>query len=47
MDPTDKPARMGWNFIPCAIALDLCEAWGDELGIRAMVERSYRCPAVR
>jgi hypothetical protein len=29
---------MDLQFVPYAIALDLREAWGDELGIRAMVE---------
>lgn len=38
MDPAGKPPRMDLAFVPYAIALDLREAWGDELGIRAMVE---------
>lgn len=38
MNPAGKPARMDLEFIPYAIALDLREAWGDELGIRSMVE---------
>jgi len=38
MNESDKPARMDLEFIPYAIALDLREPWGDELGIRAMVE---------
>lgn len=38
MDPTGKPPRMDLEFVPYAVALDLREAWGDELGIRAMVE---------
>lgn len=38
LDPAGKPARMDLEFVPYAIALDLREAWGDELGIRAMVE---------
>lgn len=38
LDPASKAARMDLEFIPYAIALDLREAWGDELGIRAMVE---------
>lgn len=38
MDPAGKPPRMDLEFVPYAIALDLREAWGDELGIRAMVE---------
>jgi predicted membrane protein DUF2207 len=38
MDPAGKPQRMDLEFVPYAIALDLREAWGDELGIRAMVE---------
>lgn len=38
MDPEVKPPRMDLEFVPYAIALDLREAWGDELGIRAMVE---------
>jgi predicted membrane protein DUF2207 len=38
VDPAAKPARMELEFVPYAIALDLRETWGDELGIRAMVE---------
>lgn len=38
VDPASKPRRMDLEFVPYAIALDLREAWGDELGIRAMVE---------
>lgn len=38
MNESGKPARMDLEFVPYAIALDLREAWGDELGIRAMVE---------
>jgi hypothetical protein len=38
MNPAGKPHRMDLEFVPYAIALDLREAWGDELGIRAMVE---------
>src|SRR5215831_14823211 len=37
MDPACKPPRMDLEFVPYAIALDLRESWGDELGIRAMV----------
>lgn len=35
MDPAGKPPRMDLEFVPYAIAR---ESWGDELGIRAMVE---------
>ncbi|HVG90781.1 MAG TPA: hypothetical protein VNB54_04760 [Alphaproteobacteria bacterium] len=38
MDPIGKPPRMDLEFVPYAVALDLRESWGDELGIRAMVE---------
>lgn len=38
LDPAGKPALMELEFVPYAIALDLRESWGDELGIRAMVE---------
>lgn len=38
MNEQGKRARMDLEFIPYAIALDLRETWGDELGIRAMVE---------
>ncbi|HEX3094759.1 MAG TPA: hypothetical protein VHW72_19130 [Candidatus Angelobacter sp.] len=38
MDPAGKPPRIDLVFVPYAIALDLREAWGDELGIRTMVE---------
>lgn len=38
MNPAGKPVRMDLEFVPYAIALDLREAWGDELGMRAMVE---------
>ncbi len=38
LDPVGKPARMELGFVPYAIALDLRESWGDQLGIRAMVE---------
>jgi hypothetical protein len=38
MNESGKPAQMDLEFVPYAIALDLREAWGDELGIRAMVE---------
>ena len=38
MDPAGKPPRIDLEFVPYAIALDLRESWGDELGIRAMVE---------
>ena len=38
MNESGKPARMDLEFAPYAIALDLRESWGDELGIRAMVE---------
>jgi hypothetical protein len=38
MNESGKPAQMDLQFVPYAIALDLREAWGDELGIRAMVE---------
>lgn len=38
MNESGKPLRMDLEFVPYAIALDLREAWGDELGIRAMVE---------
>jgi predicted membrane protein DUF2207 len=38
MNEAGRPAQMDLEFVPYAIALDLREAWGDELGIRAMVE---------
>jgi Predicted membrane protein (DUF2207) C-terminal domain len=38
MNTAGKLARMELEFVPYAIALDLREAWGDELGIRTMVE---------
>ena len=38
MNESGKPARMDLEFVPYAIALDLRESWGDELGIRTMVE---------
>jgi hypothetical protein len=38
MNEPGKPARIDLQFVPYALALDLREAWGDELGIRAMVE---------
>lgn len=38
MNESGKSAQMDLEFVPYAIALDLREAWGDELGIRTMVE---------
>lgn len=38
MNPGAQPAAFDTEFIPYAIALDLREAWGDELGIKTMVE---------
>lgn len=38
MNPHGQPASVDTQFIPYAIALDLREGWGDELGISAMVE---------
>ena len=38
MNESGKPPQMDLKFVPYAIALDLRESWGDELGIRAMVE---------
>jgi hypothetical protein len=38
MNTAGKPVWMDLEFIPYAIALDLREAWGDDLGIRVMVE---------
>jgi hypothetical protein len=38
MNESCKPPQMDLKFVPYAIALDLRESWGDELGIRAMVE---------
>ena len=38
MNESGKPPRIDLEFVPYAIALDLREAWGDDLGIRAMVE---------
>ena len=33
-----KPLQTGQQYLPYAIALDVREDWGDELGIKAMVE---------
>jgi hypothetical protein len=38
MNATGEMAKIDPEMIPYAIALDLREAWGDQLGIKAMVE---------
>lgn len=38
MNVPGEKARIGADMIPYAIALDLREAWGDQLGIKMMVE---------
>jgi hypothetical protein len=38
MNPARSQACFDPEFIPYAIALDLREGWGDELGVKAMVE---------
>lgn len=38
LNPPGQAAQAGQNLLPYAIALDLREDWGDQLGIKAMVE---------
>lgn len=38
LNPPDQPIHSGKEYLPYAIALDVREAWGDQLGIKAMVE---------
>ncbi len=38
MNPPDQPIQAGQEFVAYAIALDVREDWGDQLGIKAMVE---------
>ena len=38
LNPPDQPLHSGREYLPHAIALDVREAWGDQLGIKAMVE---------
>lgn len=38
LNPPSQPMQAGEEFLPYAIALDVREDWGDQLGIRAMVE---------
>jgi hypothetical protein len=38
MNPPGREAKFDAEFIPYAIALDLREGWGDELGVKTMVE---------
>jgi hypothetical protein len=38
LNPPGQQARADQEYVPYAIALDVREDWGDELGIRAMVE---------
>ncbi|MBZ5522088.1 MAG: DUF2207 domain-containing protein [Acidobacteriia bacterium] len=38
LNPRDRAAQVDEQFMPYAIALDLREGWGDELGVRAMAE---------
>jgi hypothetical protein len=38
MNQAGQEATFDTEFIPYAIALDLREGWGDELGVKAMVE---------
>lgn len=38
MNPVGQQAAVATELIPYAIALDLREGWGDELGMKSMVE---------
>jgi len=38
MNQPGHEAKFDAEFIPYAIALDLREGWGDELGVKTMVE---------
>lgn len=38
LNPTDQPIQVGQKYLPYAIALDVRESWGDQLGIKTMIE---------
>ena len=38
LNPTGKPLQAGQQYLSYAIALDVREDWGDELGVKSMVE---------
>jgi hypothetical protein len=38
LNPADQPMQADQEYIPYAIALDVREDWGDQLGIKTMVE---------